>query len=423
MERIAMKILICDDKPRQCERTQNAIGSVGDIEGLAGTDLKNALTSLFGDVSRVLNGSATTGQGLDGTRFDGFDVVIVDNNLTGLELDGARLTAETIIGYLRGFTDVPYIVSLNKNIHVDFDLRYLFGDYQSLADLALNIGHLSHPCLWERTVGQGSFAPWYWPPLGDAVRNRRMQIESLERDGTLDRPVWDFFGFPPEAEDYLAPRARAALFCGELGMREVTFRSFFDTSRVMPPGEIEALRSMATHEGPAHRAVCRIAAYEVDRWLRRDVLGTQDVLIDVPHLIAQMPIVLGARQGELDAWNRAAIESRPPFALDQAIFADHLKGTCFNAPAWAPVPCFWWPKLRANRTLSELFFNSDAEWPDAVFCEDVSQFVPVAGTGDCGPPLEFESEIDGSWPRRFVCHVDPYQYSPRSRIVGRASGA
>ena len=100
--------------------------------------MKDSLTSLFDNVSSVLNGGSMPDQGLEATDFDGFDLVIVDNNLTGLDLDGARLTAETIIGYLRAFTDVPYIVSLNKNLHVDFDLRFLFGDYQSLADLALN---------------------------------------------------------------------------------------------------------------------------------------------------------------------------------------------------------------------------------------------------------------------------------------------
>ena len=40
MEGIAMRILICDDKPEQCERTRNAIDSRGDIEELSGTDLK-----------------------------------------------------------------------------------------------------------------------------------------------------------------------------------------------------------------------------------------------------------------------------------------------------------------------------------------------------------------------------------------------
>ena len=418
-----MKVLVCDDDVAQSQRTKQAIRGRAEVTLLAGADLTRALTALFEDVASMLDEGACPKGQLAGGYFDGFDLAVVDNNLTGLELGGARLSAEGIIGYLRAFTDVPYLVSLNKNPHVDFDLRYLFGDYRSLADLALNIGHLAHPCLWEGKVAQSGFAPWYWPLLGDAVRKRRMQIERLEQDGALGRSVWDLLGFPPEAEDYLSPRARAALSCGELDMRKVTFRDFFDSSRVMAPGEIDALRFSATRMGPAHRAVCRIAAYEVDRWLRRDVLGTQDVLVDVPHLIAQMPNVLGEGQGELDAWNRAVVESQPPFALDEGIFTDHLKGTCFNAPAWAPVPCFWWPQVRANRRLSELFFDSGAKWPDAVFCEDVSQFVPIAGQGDCGPPLEFESEIDGSWPRRFVCHMDGYQYSPRSRIVGRVSGA
>ncbi|MYB37033.1 MAG: hypothetical protein F4Y26_06530 [Gammaproteobacteria bacterium] len=417
-----MDILVCDDERPRYESTRARIKERADVNvaPLVGCDLACALTALFDGVAALLDNGGGLGA-LDNKRFEGFDVVVVDNNLTGLDLKGARMTAETIIGYLRAFTDIPYIISLNKNPHVDFDLRYLIGDYQSMADLALNTEHLSNACLWGRRDGSG-FAPWYWPQLENAAGRRREQIEFLSDKLTV--PVWVALEFPPEAEEYLSFRARAALSSGEGNIRGVPFKSFFRASRVLTPAELRSLEGLAERgEEWAHRAICRVAAYEVDRWLRRDVLGAQDVLIDVPHLVAQMPIVLGERQGELDAWNRAANESRAPFALGQGMFADHLREACFSASAWVPVPCFWWPKLRANRTLSKLFFDSDVQWPDAVFCEDVSGFVPVTGLGDGGPPLEFESEIDGSWSRRFVRDVDGYQYSPRSRIVGRASGA
>ena len=63
-----MRILICDDKPLQCERTKKAIDSRGDVEGLAGRALKDGLTALFRNVSSVLNGSETLGTRLPATR-------------------------------------------------------------------------------------------------------------------------------------------------------------------------------------------------------------------------------------------------------------------------------------------------------------------------------------------------------------------
>ena len=413
-----MRILICDDKPQQCERTRNAIDSRGDIEELSGTDLKNGLTSLFGDVSRVLNGSATTGDGLEGTNFDGFDVVIVDNNLTGLELAGARLTAETIIGYLRAFTDVPYIVSLNKNLHVDFDLRYLFGDYQSLADLALNTGHLSNGRLWDEE-SRDVFAPWYWPRIADAVARRRKQIDFLAEE--FDRRVWDALEFPPEADDYLSLRAKSRLSSRGHDVREASFDVFFDSSRALPPAEIKKLKELAGQDVEfAQRAVRQMSASEVDRWIRRDVLGPQDVLIDLPHLVAQMPFLLGGNARDMDCWNNVLKGEDPPFGLDGPLFETHLEPARFGHDMWAPGPCFWWPGLKSDEALAERFFTEDGDWPDAVFCEDVSRFVPISGEGEPEPPQEFEAEIEGSWVRRYIACVGDNLYSPRSRILGNA---
>ena len=414
-----MKILICDDKPLQYELTKKAIDSRGEVEGLAGRRLKDGLTSLFGDVSGVLNDGTTTSRRLEGTAFDGFDLVIVDNNLTGLEFDGARLTAETIIGYLRAFTDAPYIVSLNKNLHVDFDLRYLFGDYQSLADLALNAGHLSNGHLWEGN-GEDGFAPWYWPRIADGVNRRREQIDFLAKKSKT--PVWEALGFPPEADDYLSLRAKSPLSQTDNGMREASFEVFFESSRVLPPAEIKRLKELAGKEVEfARRAVRQISAYEVDRWLRRDVLGTQDVLIDLPHLVAQMPFLLGERASDLDGWNEVVTGREPPFGLDKPMFEKHLRPAQFGHSMWVPGPCFWWPRLKSDDALTECFFAANGDWPDAVFCEDVSRFVRVRSAGQPDPPQEFEAEIEGSWARRYIAYVGDYLYSPRSRILGSAT--
>lgn len=411
-----MKILICDDKLKQAEKTKREIISRGSVKTLAGEDLKETLTSFLGSVSSVLGGSAGTDSELE-RPFDGLDVLIVDNNLTDLQMDGARLTAETIIGYLRAFTDTPYIISLNKNPHVDFDLRYLFGDYQSLADLALNTRHLSNRRLWEGK-SDGKFAPWYWPRLEDVAARRSKQDTFIEEN--FERPVWEALGFPEEAGEYLSLRAKSHLSLADQNEREASFEVFLDTSRTLPPAEIKLLKDLASKENTsARRAVNRISAYEVDRWLRRDVLGTQDVLIDLPHLLSQMPFLLGDNADKLDCWNAVLASEESPFGLHERLYEEHLIPARFNHDMWVPGPCFWWPSLKSDDALTELFFNAKGDWPDAVFCEDVSRFVPVKD--EVNSPLEFESEIEGSWTRRFIAYVDDYLYSPRSRILGSAT--
>ena len=414
-----MKILICDDKPSQCEQTRSTIDSRCDAEILAGADLKNGLTALFETVANILNGNGSTSMESVISDFDGFDVLIVDNNLTGLGLDGARLTAETIIGYLRAFTDAPYIISLNKNLSVDFDLRFLFGDYQSLADLALNTGHLSNYRLWQPESGEG-FAPWYWPRLADAAVRRKAQIDFIE--DKLEMPVWDALGFPTEADDYLSLRAKSPLSSTEGSVREAPIEVFLDSSRALPPAEIKKLKMLAS-EGAhfAMKAVRQLLAYEVDRWLRRDVWGTQDVLIDLPHLVAQMPFLLGENAGDLDCWNEAIVCEEPPFGLDASMFENHLAAARFDHRMWVPGPCFWWPTLKLDDALTEHFFKAEDNWPDAVFCEDVSRFVHMAGAGEADSPREFEADIEGSWARRYIAYVGDYLYSPRSRVLGGAA--
>ena len=407
-----MKILVCDDEQGQCERTMRVIESRGEVEGRAGDELKRGLKAFFVSISAALDGAISADE-LEPEEFAGFDLAIVDNNLTGLELEGARLTAESIIGYLRAFTDIPYIVSLNKERLVDFDLRFLFGDYQSLGDLALNTPHLSSDCLWGDEPVTG-FAPWYWPRLPDAAARRKRQVSSLAEN--LNESVWKALDFPPEADEYLSRRAREPLtVSGDHDDSETNFEAFFNASHALQPAEKDSLLARRA-DGHARRAIAHIAAYEVDRWLRRDILGTQDVLIDLPHLVAQMPFLLGEHASQLDAWNQAVRAERDPFGFDERLFRDHLEAARFASEIWAPVPCFWWPSLRSDEDLTELFFAAAGDWPDAVFCEDVSRFVPVAGDELFEPPREFEADIGGSWQRRYVAVEGDYLYSPRSHL-------
>ena len=411
-----MRILVCDDEETQYKAARRLIPKSHQVSGLCAAPLKDALSGLFQSVLDLLGDTRSGSRPETSKAFEGYDLVIVDNDLTVLKLGGVPLSAEGLIGYLRAFTDIPYIVSLNKNQTVDFDLRSLFGDDRSLADLALNTSHLKCERLWQSTGER--FAPWYWPILPSAAGRRRKQIEFVR--ARLKTPIWRELDFPDLASEYLSRHAKGALLiCGsEQKMQDTTFRQFFEGTRSLLPRQKQALGDLADCGDPdALSAVSRIVAADFDRWVRRHVLGPQDVLIDVPHLIVRMPFLLGDRVGDLEHWNQAARETKEPFGMDLDIHNRHVCGERFPLDMWVPSPCFWWPPLRGNRDLTELFLTS-GDWPDAVFCEDTSTFIEMPDDDDGTGPMEFEAEFEGSWPRRFVLHVDGKQYAPRSQLVG-----
>ena len=426
-----MEILVCDDYESGFDAVARAVGGRHTLRPLVGEKLREELEGLFERISPALSKSRTRTDDAKslGGLFDDADVVVVDNNLAALDIAGARLTAETLIGYVRAFTQAAYIVSLNKNPDVDFDLRYLVGDYQSHADVALNTAHLSSDALWGGGRGDGEvFAPWYWPNLPGAVRSRRDQVARLEAGG-LDEPVVDVLKFDKGAVGALSRRAQGplAVETGDAAaMRSVTVLEFLrNACRALPAADRELLAGWAADrdDETARRWVSRLAAADLEKWIRRDVLGPQDVLIDLPHLLIRMPFLLGEEAGEPAAWNRILTESKHPFGLVPDVYREHLAGARFDTVGtWLAAPCFWWSGLKENDELNKLFFNSEGEWADVVFCEDVSCFrsmpdadVPAEGVPPW--PVEFEAEFEGAWTRRYVAHVPGKQYSPRSRFA------
>ena len=429
-----MDVLVCDDRRDGFEAVEAAIGQRHAVRSLVGQDLRRELERLFESIRAAMPevGAPRTALGtVDGGAFDNVDVAIIDNNLAALEIAGARLTAETLIGYVRAFTSVGYIVSINKNPDVDFDLRYLVGDYQSQADLALNTGHLSNVALWEgRSAAdadsQKQFAPWYWPNLTTAAALRRRQIDWIEAH--LDKPLLSSLKFPYQSLAALSRRAKGALSSDvwdETSLQEVRFLDFFaNACHSVPALDRTTLREAADAKDQAARAaVARLTAADLEKWIRRDVVGPQDVLVDLPHLLTRMPFLLGEKASDVHEWNRLLLAGLPSLDSSGDVYETHLTKARFRADdMWLDVPCFWWPILKADEHLSKLFFAAEETWADAVFCEDVSRFITfsdseAAEEGTMERLTPFEAEFEGSWTRRYVALVGGKQYSPRSRFA------
>lgn len=427
-----MNILVCDDIEERGNETLEQIRAAkiprATLRLACGDELTRAITSLFERAEPVLDERTDNPiRGSEDTIFDSpdLDIVILDNNLADLNISGARHTAESIAGYICAFTRIPYIVSLNKNPHVDFDLRYLIGDYETRADLALNMGHLSNRELWtgQSKTSADRFLPWYWPALNEVPTKRRRQIDFVKKH--FDDPVLTALSFPEEQIEYLSRHAKGALSAeiDDSSIKRVTFKKFFETSCRSLPIRRERENIMALFDSRDRAArslardiVARVVAAEIDKWIRRDLLGPQDVLVDVPHLLMRMPFLLGKEADKLKQWNVAVLSRRRPFGFSEKIYKEHLSRAKFKSDNWVKSPCFWWQVLKADEKLNDLFFHSKVEWKEAIFCEDTSRFESIADEGRSSPK-EFSAEFEGAWNRRHVAIVENKTYTPRSRFA------
>ena len=421
-----MKILICDDLPENEDEFEAAIRAVKPetfIKRLHRKNLPQELNLLFENVENVLN--APDEPVLRETEFDrDYDLVFIDNNLAYLNIEGARFTAEAVAGYIRAFSSSRYLVSLNKNPDVDFDLRYLMGDYETKADLALNTKHLSNRGLWthKREDAAKGFLPSYWPCLNEVGEKRRQQIEFIRE--RLNGSVLQSLDFDDNAIDFLSRHATGTLFQSSgteiSDLREATFMDVFSASKRFLPIQEERNKLRETAEqgfDGAKQIVARVVAATFDYWFRRDILGPQDVLVDIAHLLPRMPFLLGTAAADIDRWNDALESDDPLAVLDPDLAERHLQAAIFSHNIWISSPCFWWNEIRENDDLNSLFFEDDINWASAVFCEDRSEFVPRPEE-DQPRPFEFVTEFEaGPWNRRFVHCIEDFSYAPKSRFA------
>ena len=426
-------ILVCDDEPTGFKEIKNALGKRHQVKKLVGDKLKDEIENFFDDVKKFLsyqgNNRDTDAAYTVSSVFKGVDVAIVDNNLSALNIDGTRLTAEAMIGYLRAFTDIAYIISLNKNPDVDFDLRYMTGDYQSYADLALNTEHLSNNALWQdqledRDSRPDAFAPSYWPNVNKVSDLRRKLIRGIENHP--DKPILDVLGFPESSLEMLSRHAKGVLsprISVDSELRGITCRDFFRSScRFLPPKDRDTLFERAEASSLARKPIARTVAADLEKWLKRRVLGPQDVLVDLPHLLARMPFLLGQGAADVNEWNRALCNMEDPLEMISDTSRPLIRAAQFESHGmYFRWPCFWWYDLRNDNELNKQFFESEDEWADVVFCEDVSRFGKMTTQEDEGEAKEsikeFEAEFGGAWSRRYIKDVPKKQYSPRSWLA------
>lgn len=433
-----MKIYVCDDRDPEliCSALETARdrganvplpeATFTDPNLLAAGAGRQSLIEAIGGLNDAAKSAIVDGK-VGATLFDGADLVLLDYGLTALEWGkgGPRLTADHIAGYIRAFSDCAYVVSLNRLADVDFDLKYLIGDFETKSDLALNTPHLEQPGLWNGLPDPGDFCPWYWPRLNLAANRRRDQISALE--GRLNVPLLEILGIPEavtphlsnQAVAFLSPQAEEASVgapASRFDVRHTTaWHHFRSSNRTLVKNDREDLvqsfgGNLMSDDIPAspelQRIVARVVAAELEFWFRRDVMGSQRLLIDAPHLQARYPFRRGAANS-VETWDATAQEfEAAPYGLDQELFSAIPKEALYLQSPWIDRPAFWLPLIERDNNVSDLMDSSERN-TNLVFCEDTRRF------RQRNESFRFQTEIGKGIDVRYV-EVEGATYSPRT---------
>lgn len=408
-----MKIAIWDDD------TEAATGWKGQIEELLrpegpiveahdSEEIKQEFEILHSRRRRYLDGEVVLEE--DGaSKLDQTDVLVLDNDL--FELDTfVDLSAELVASRSLVYTECPYVVVLNLSPDIDFDLT-LLGHADSKADLHINDRFVADRGLWlECPLVDSSFRPWHWPLLlsaGSLQKSRAEELRVYLTEGDPHVPVLDYFGFSDTARTRLSRSARAFLHPTK-SADEVSFLDFISNNAKAV--DVRDAKTLVANENL--NKIAQVCARRVSRWLSQLVAGPQDIIIDLPHLIAEFPfLVQKNHQGDLGRWNSFAMLDGAPVAeltLDVGEFQ-------FGLSRWFDRPVYWRDKLDTEENLDRLLEFTGAESEGPVFCEDASSFHHpeecqrfVAG---------YHSSSDNRFVRWFDSGAGVVNYGPHSRLA------
>lgn len=361
MSQAPLRILIVDDE------TERSKGWESDIQrcGLAGCSA--TVQALDRDASRAIieqadlrrRHSRAGKDPFDGTLacgFDDADVLIVDYDLEELVAAGTTSTGLWVAMLARAFTRVKLVVLVNQFVSNKFDLT-LTAAMRSRADIDVGEAQLLNPALWDRSKVDG-YAPWSWM---DGVQLAGGRIEAtvqwvLDR---LNQPVLNALGFSSDVDEHTG--IAQELWQELVADTDRTFKSMVAEAKFLTPKDAEAI-------GTSDLACARVAAAMVVHWLDRCVVPSGDVLIDLPHLASANPWLLKDRS-EAAGWDASVVEG---FAALESRVNQHEYLPGFRLAR----PVVWRKKASADPLLAEPAGFTYDDFPDLVFCEDVSRFHP-----------------------------------------------
>lgn len=398
-----MKIFVCDDEPQSADdwvkEIQVVVGDANEVARI--NDPKLEIKELLERQSAIRN---DVNRNEMPSVFDETDVLVVDYDLVHVDDKNARHTGEEFARLARLYSSCGYIIVVNQfDRETQFDLT-LKGHPKSYGDVNVPATAVGLPALWSQAA-QGEFYPWYWDDILSTLTHREELVEMLAQGDHLESSVLAFVGMPVEAAGRLSDTAYEFLDPSASdveGLRRATFAEFL--IRSTEHRDVERLLAKQRKRAAA-TAIARLS-----KWLSRMLLGPQDVLVDVPHLIQRMPFLLDPALGDLgDAatWDSAIAEG-------QEAICPEVRNDCsfVNAPLWMGRAAFWWSAIEAHPFVAEKRAVFDfTTMPDLVFAEDISRFVPFEEA------TEFRAGFHNLFDRRYVKRLEGNSYGPTRRFV------
>lgn len=287
---------------------------------------------------------------------DDADVVVVDYDLfqfaAPLDATGSRIAY-----LLRCYTRCGVIIVLNQfGINV-FDLS-LGQPTQGFADVHLGNVQIGNVGLWKAQFE--GYRPWYWPVVTDITADFERCVLDVQKN--LDEPIVSFLGLE-RVIDWIPRRARRFL-SRRKEIERVTFREFVETS----VGGVTGRDKLIPEQ------IARVGAARIRLLLNAMIIPDQYCLVDAPHLASRLPSVIAREGNDMAMWNRLCVATNDE--IDDLVI-DHLERYRFKRHHWLWRPAWFWPEIRKDEGFAEVqapWTQRDVDW---VFCEDLSQFVPV----------------------------------------------
>lgn len=396
------KILVCDDEP---EKRDAWVADITKATASSQSFTVGAFADPLGAIKELLARQDAHRSGetysASACEFDDLDVLVVDFDLVVFDAKNARHTGEEVARLCRLYSRVGYIILLNQgNRSSDFDLT-MVGRPKSYADLNIPAKSVKHPGLWS-LAKPGEFDPWDWDDIISTIASRRILVETIAGNlgasilDTLKVPDEAIGAFSDEAYEFIDPTAG-----DPASLRAVTFEQFL--KRLSVHKDAESLLNEDALQA-AEVAVARIA-----KWLSRLLLGSQEVLVDVPHLLQRQPSLMSSAIGDCadsERWNEAITraDAIDPEVTEAAAFGD--------AKAWLGTHAYWWPVIETSGRATELRSNFDfSKVADVVFAEDISRFIPFDNA------KEFRAAFHNRFDRRYIAKIEGVEYGPTRRLV------
>ena len=398
-----MMIRVCDDEQESRDQW------VADIKSALGNDHRHFVEPFdnraVGELlERQTSYRLNQPRNEEECAFDTADVLVVDYDLVFIDPKKAHHTGEEIARLARIYSRCGYIIVLNQgNRTADFDLT-MRGRHRSYADLNIPAKTIKHPALWG-PAEPGDFAPWVWDDIPAILKGRLTLVAELGLEGRIESSVVGLLGMPDEALAELSDEAFAFVNPTaetQQELRDTTISQFlgFTTERK----DVDTI----LRDRP-ERAI-GLAIARLGKWLSRLVLGPQEILIDVPHLLQRYPFVLDPAFGDVNdprTWNAAVLEGA-------ASIAEPFRTECafIRSRDWIAKDSFWWPTLERHPAANKLRAGFDFDRvPDIVFAEDISMFIPQ------GDATTFRAAFHNRFDRRFIAKLDHAEYGPSRRLA------